>query len=167
MAAGCNMKETGREIDQHGEANNRNSGALNVGNSLGNPNLNVTNVTTSNATNSGLRVVDEAEDKVQNIQEVKHADIIAANGNAYVAVVINDDFHGEMSPYMEDQIAQQVRNTDTTIQNVYISSNHDVVSEIEYYKDQIQNGRLADEINDGFNEMVHRVFHHHERLKQD
>ena len=48
LVTGCNMKEEGRETDQHGKVNNRNSGGINIGNSLGNPNLNLTNTSTNN-----------------------------------------------------------------------------------------------------------------------
>ncbi|MEH7011356.1 YhcN/YlaJ family sporulation lipoprotein [Neobacillus niacini] len=166
LVTGCNMKEEGRETDQHGETNNRNTGALNIGNSLGNPKLNFTNtnITTNTTNKTGLRIVDEAEDNVQNLDEVKRANIIVANRNAYVAVVMDDDFHGELSPYIEDQIAQQVRATDAAIQNVYISSNRDFVRQMSQYRDQIQNGRPADDINGGFNKMVRRVFNNHERF---
>jgi YhcN/YlaJ family sporulation lipoprotein len=169
FVAGCNMKEEGRETDQHGEINNRNAGSLNVGNSLGNPNLNLTNMnnTSNNVNKTGLRVVGEAEENVQNLHEVKSANIIAANRNAYVGVVIDDDFHGELSPYIEDQIAQQVRETDATIQNVYISSHPDFVRQMNQYRDQIQIGRKAEGMNGGFNQMVRRFFNNHERVNKD
>jgi YhcN/YlaJ family sporulation lipoprotein len=169
FVAGCNMKEEGREADVHGEITNRNAGALNVGNSLGNPNLNLDNMNnTSNPVNkTGLRVVDEAEENVQNLHEVKSANIIAADRNAYVAVVMDDDFHGELYPYIEDQIAQQVRDADTSIHNVYISSNRDFVRQMSQYRDQIQNGRNAEGMNGGFNKMVRSVFNNHERFNND
>jgi YhcN/YlaJ family sporulation lipoprotein len=167
VAAGCNLKEEGRETDQHGEMSNRNAGAANIVNSLGNPNLNFTN--TNNQTNtttnqSGLRVVKKAEENVQNLDEVKRAEVIAANRNAYVGVVMDDDFHGELYPYVEDQIAQQVRDADASIQNVYISTNREFVKQMSTYTDQIQNGRPANGINDGFNKMVSKVFNRHERF---
>jgi YhcN/YlaJ family sporulation lipoprotein len=165
LVAGCNMKEEGSETDQHGEMNNRNAGALNTVNSLGNPDFNFTNTNNQNNTTTnrtGLRVVKEAEDNVQNLHEVKRAEIIAANRNAYVGVVMDDDFHGELYSYVEDQIAQQVRAADATIHNVYISSNRDFVKQMSQYRDQIKNGRPADGTNDEFNKMVRKVFNKHE-----
>jgi spore cortex protein len=161
LVTGCNMKDEARETDQHGEVNNRNAGALNIGNSLGNPNLTFTNTTTTNTNNnhSELHVENEAQDKVQNLPEVKHANIIVSNRNAYVAIEMDDDFHGELSPFVEDQIAQQVREADANIQNVYISSNRDFVEQMSEYRDQIQNGRPIT----GFNKMVQRVFINHNR----
>jgi YhcN/YlaJ family sporulation lipoprotein len=168
FVTGCNMKEEGRETDQHGEMSNRNAGALNTVNSLGNPNLNFTKTNTNTTTTrTGLRVVEEAEDNVQKLDEVKRAEIIAANHNAYVGVVMDDDFHGELYPYIEDQIAQQVRAADGNILNVYISSNHDFVRQMSQYRDQIQNGRKADGLNGGFNTMVRRVFTNHTGVNQD
>lgn len=170
FVTGCNMKEEGRETDQHGEMSNRNAGALNIVNSLGSPNLNfATNNTNTNTTTTrpGLRGVEEAEDNVKNLPEVKRAEIIAANRNAYVGVVMVDDFHGELYPYVEDQIAQQVRAADATIQNVYISSNRDFVRQMSQYREQIQNGRPTDGLNGGFNKMVRRVFNNHQGVNQD
>jgi YhcN/YlaJ family sporulation lipoprotein len=173
MVTGCNMKQEGRETDQHGEMNNRNAGSLNVGNSVGNPNINLTNmtnntnITTNKANVTGLRIQDEAEENVQNLPEVKRADIIVANRSAYVAVEMDDDFHGELGPYIEDQIAQQVRATDAAIQNIYISSNRDFVRQMRQYRNQLQNGRPADGINDGFNNMVRSVFTNHRGVNQD
>lgn len=168
FVAGCNMKEEGRETDQHGEMNNRNAGALNTVNSLGNPDLNFMNTNTKTTTpRTGLRVVEDAEDNVEKLHEVKRAEIIAKNRNAYVGVVMADDFHGELYPYLEDQIAQQVRAADATIQNVYISSNDDFVRQMGQYRDQIQNGRKADGLNGGFNTMVRRVFNNHTGVNQD
>ncbi|MCM3694591.1 YhcN/YlaJ family sporulation lipoprotein [Neobacillus niacini] len=169
LAIGCNMKEEGRATDQHGEINNRNAGSLNVGNSLGNPNFNLTNMnnTPTQVNKTGLRVVNEAEENVQNLPEIKRANIIMANRTAYVAVDMDDDFHSELYPYLEDQIAQQIRDADASIQNVYISSNRDFVRQMSQYRDQIQNGRKAEGMNSGFNEMVHRFFNHHARINQD
>lgn len=166
LVTGCNMKEEGRDADQKGEENNRNAGALNIGNSLGNPNLNFTNTrntTNINANKPGLRVAADAQDKVQNLPEVEHANIITDNHNAYVAVVMDHDFHGEITPYIEDKIAQQVRETDATIHNVYISTNREFVKQMSQYRDSIQNGRTTTGINDGFNTMVKRVFVNHRR----
>lgn len=170
--AGCNMKEEGRGTDQHGEMSNRNFGALNSVRSLGNPDVNFMNTNTNNNNNTrtvknGLRVVKEAEDNVQKLDEVKRAEIIAANRNAYVGVVMVDDFHGELYPYVEDQIAQQVRAADGTIQNVYISTNRDFVRQMSQYRDQIQDGRQANGQEGGFNKMIRRVFNHHTGVNQD
>jgi YhcN/YlaJ family sporulation lipoprotein len=161
LVTGCNMKDEGRETDQHGEVNNRNAGGLNVGNSLGNPNSFITNTSTNNTNtnHSGLHVENEAQEIVQNLPEIKQANIIAANRNAYVAVEMDDDFHGELSPYVEDQIAQRVREADANVQNVYISSNRDFVAQMNQYRDNIQEGRTTN----GFTKMVQRVFVNHHR----
>jgi YhcN/YlaJ family sporulation lipoprotein len=170
LVTGCNMKDEGRETDQHGETNNRNAGAVNIVNSLGNPNVNLakTNTNTTTTTNrSGLRVIEEAEENVQNLPEVKRADILAANNNAYVAVVMDDDFEGELYSYVEDQIAQHVRAADATILNVYISSNRDFVKQMSQYKGQIHNGRSTSKIQEGFDRMVRRVFVKHQGVNKD
>ncbi|MFP7300485.1 YhcN/YlaJ family sporulation lipoprotein [Neobacillus niacini] len=165
LAIGCNMKEEGREGDDHGEITNRNAGGLNIGNSLGNPNLNLTKVNNNvpHVNKTGFRVLNEAEEYVENLHEVKSATIIARNHNAYAAVEMDDDFHGELSSFIEDQIANQVRDADASIQNVYISSNQDFFRQMNQYKGQIQNGRNREEMTSGFNQMVQRVFTNHAR----
>jgi YhcN/YlaJ family sporulation lipoprotein len=165
FVAGCNMKEEGRETDDHGEITNRNAGGLNIGNSLGNPNLNLAKVNNNvpHVNQKGFRVLKEAEEYVENLHEVKSATIIASNHNAYVAVAMDHDFHGELSSFIEDQIANQVRDADASIQNVYISSNRDFFKQMNQYRDQIQNGSKAEGMTSGFNQMVRRVFNNHER----
>lgn len=174
VVAGCNMKEEGREADQHGEMSNRNFGALNPVKSLGNPDLNFMNTNTNTnhnnntrADRNGLWVVEEAEDNVQNLDEVKRANVIAVNRNAYVGVEMDEDFHGELYPYIEDQIAQQVRAADGSIQNVYISSNRDFVRQMRQYRGQLQNGNTNDGLDGGFDNMVRRVFNNHQGVNQD
>jgi spore cortex protein len=161
LMTGCNMKEEGRATDQHGEVNNRNSGGINIGNSLGNPNLNLTNTSTNtpNKTHSGLHIENEAENKVTNLPEVKQANIIVSNRNAYVAVEMDEDFHGEISPFVEDQMVQQVREADPNVQNVYISSKREFVTQMRQYRDNLQNGKSTD----GFTKMVQRYFKNHTR----
>ncbi|MEH7178235.1 YhcN/YlaJ family sporulation lipoprotein [Neobacillus vireti] len=165
LVTGCNMKDEGRENDQHGEINNRNSGGLNIGNSLGNPNLTLTNTSTNTANNTheGLHVENGAQEKVENLPEVKEATIIVSNRNAYAAVEMDDDFHGEMSSFVEDQIAQHIREADPNVQNVYISGNRDFIKQMSHYRDEIQNGRSTAVINDGFQTMVHKFFLNHQR----
>jgi len=171
VVAGCNMKEEGREAaDQHGEMSNRNFGALNPVKSLGNPDLNFMNTNNNNNNNTttnrnDFRVLEEAEGNVQNLDEVKRANVIAVNRNAYVGVVMDEDFHGELYPYIEDQIAQQVRAVDASIQNVYISSNDDFIKQMRQYRGQLQSGKTADD--GGFNTMVRRVFYNHQGINRD
>jgi YhcN/YlaJ family sporulation lipoprotein len=165
------MKEKGREAaDQHGEMSNRNFGALNPVKSLGNPDLNFMNTNNNNNNNTttnrnDFRVLEEAEGHVQNLDEVKRANVIAVNRNAYVGVVMDEDFHGELYPYIEDQIAQQVRAVDASIQNVYISSNDDFIKQMRQYRGQLQSGKTADD--GGFNTMVRRVFYNHQGINRD
>ncbi len=161
LMTGCNMKEEGRAPDQHGEVNNRNSGGINIGNSIGNPNLNLTNTSTNtpNHTHSGLHIEKAAEDKVTNLPEVKQAHIIVSNRNAYVAVEMDEDFHDEISPFVEDQMVQQVREADPNVQNVYISSKRDFATQMKRYRDNLQNGKSTV----GFSKMVQRFFKNHTR----
>ncbi len=165
LLAGCNMNEQGNEHNQSGKVDNRQQGARNVGNALGNPNMDfmnntnkMNNTTTRRNNNARLRVAVDAQDQIENLFEVKHANIIVLDGNAYVAVVMDKDLNGEVSPYIEDEIAAKVRSTDNTIRNVYVSSNPDFVEDMSEYRDKIRSGQSKASLDDEFSKMVKRVF---------
>lgn len=159
------MNQQGSEHNQKGEVDNRQQGARNVGNALGNTNMdfmnntnNIKNTTTRRNNNSHLRVAGEAQDHIENLFEVKHATIIVLDRDAFVAVVMDNDLNGEVSPRIEDEIAAQVRSTDNSIRNVFISSNPDFVESMSEYGDKIRSGKSKTGLEKEFNEMTKRVF---------
>jgi YhcN/YlaJ family sporulation lipoprotein len=165
LLVGCNMNEQGNEHNQSGEVDNRQQGARNVGNALGNPNtdfmnntINMKNTTTRTNNTSRLRVADEAQNQVESLFEVKHATIIVLDRNAYVAVVMDKDFNGEVSSRIQDEIAAQVRSTDSTIRNVFVSSNPDFVESMSEYGDKIRSGKSNTGLEKDFSKMVRGVF---------
>ena len=92
------------------------------------------------------------------MSEVRSANVIVTNRNAYVAVVLTDDSKGEVRKEIENKISDQVKATDKDIQNVYVSSNPDFVERMRGYGDDLNNGRPIRGLFDEFNEMVQRVF---------
>ncbi|MCY9666360.1 YhcN/YlaJ family sporulation lipoprotein, partial [Paenibacillus alginolyticus] len=56
------------------------------------------------------------------------------------------------------QIAPKVRETDPTIQNVYVSTNPDFIDRINAYVRDVQEGRPVAGFVEEFNEMVQRIF---------
>jgi YhcN/YlaJ family sporulation lipoprotein len=165
LLVGCNMNDQGNEHSQTGEVDNRQQGARNVGNALGNPNPdfmnntnNRNNTTTRTNNTSHLRVEEGAQDQVERLFEVKHANIIVQGRDAFVAVVMDKDFKGEINSHVEDEIAAQVRSTDSTIRNVYISSNPEFVEDMSEYGDKIQSGKSKTDIEKDFTKMTKRVF---------
>ena len=165
LLAGCNMNEQGNEHNQSGKVDNRQQGARNVGNALGNPNMDfmnntikMNNTTTRRNNNTRLRVAGGAQEQIEDLFEVKHATIILLDRNAYVAVVMDKDLNGEVSPYIEDEIVALVKSTDNTIRNVYVSSNPDFVEDMSEYGDKIRSGQSKTSLDDEFSKMVNRVF---------
>jgi spore cortex protein len=108
--------------------------------------------------NRQMQVADEAQIKTENLDEVRHANVIVTNRNAYVAVVLENESKGDVRKELEDKISDQVKSSDESILNVYVSSNPDFVDRMSDYADEIQSGRPLGGLVEEFTEMVQRVF---------
>lgn len=156
---GCNDKKDEAEPDpteepseqRAGNARN-NNGPLNVGyDPNGNDNNNDNNQTR-------LEVADKAADRIAKLDEVETANVIVANRNAYVAVVLQNGANGEVTDRLEKKIADQVRATDRDIRDVFVSSNPDFVNRMEDYGSRINKGDPVTGLFEEFTETVRRVF---------
>jgi YhcN/YlaJ family sporulation lipoprotein len=107
-------------------------------------------------TKDRVQIATQASEKIAQMNVVKTANVLITGKNAYVAVVLNPN--QPLSPDLENQIAQQVKSTDPTIQNVYISANPDFVSRVQTYVNDIRQGRPVTGFYDEFTEIVRRVF---------
>jgi spore cortex protein len=107
---------------------------------------------------SRMRVADKAQDKVENMQEVRHANVIVTENNAYVAVVLEDNTKGDVREDLERKISDQVKSADKEIRNVFVSSNPDFVDRMGDYGDKIQSGKPIRGLFEEFTEMVQSVF---------
>ncbi|WEZ04179.1 YhcN/YlaJ family sporulation lipoprotein [Bacillus subtilis] len=105
-----------------------------------------------------LEVAEEAADKVTDLKEVKHADIIVAGNQAYVAVVLTNGNKGAVENNLKKKIAKKVRSTDKNIDNVYVSANPDFVERMQEYGKRIQKGDPIAGLFDEFIQVVQRVF---------
>ncbi|GAA0322967.1 hypothetical protein GCM10008967_11860 [Bacillus carboniphilus] len=145
LMTGCAMNNEARD-NGNNQNNAQNQGFQNVG--------------YNNQNNQGnrMRVADKAQDKIEDLTEVKSANVIVTNRNAYVAVVLEDDSKGDVRRDLEDKISQQVKGTDNNIDNVYVSSNPDFVDRMTDYGDKIQRGEPVEGLFEEFGEMVQRVF---------
>jgi YhcN/YlaJ family sporulation lipoprotein len=154
---GCNDKKDEAEPDpteepseqRAGNARN-NNGPLNVGYDP-NGNNNDNNQTR-------LEVADKAADRIAKLDEVETANVIVANRNAYVAVVLQNGANGEVTDRLEKKIADQVRATDRDIRDVFVSSNPDFVNRMEDYGSRINEGDPVTGLFEEFTETVRRVF---------
>ena len=111
----------------------------------------------TNNANDRIRVADRAAEKIAAIPAVEQANVLVTQRNAYVAAVL-DDTRDRLSRKIEDQIAAKVRETDPSIQNVYVSTTPDFVDRINTYVRDVRQGRPVAGFVDEFNEMVQRIF---------
>ncbi|OLS33825.1 YhcN/YlaJ family sporulation lipoprotein [Bacillus sp. MRMR6] len=147
IISGCAMNNGAREDDRTAKNNAQNGNIQNVANRNNNDN-----------DDTRVQVADKAQDKIENLSEVRHANVIVTNRNAYVAVVLDDDSKGEVRKDLENKISDQVKSTDNNIQNVFVSSNPDFVDRMGDYGDKIQSGKPIRGLFEEFNEMVQRIF---------
>lgn len=104
-----------------------------------------------------VQIAQQAADKIVQLPGVSTANVLVTQNNAYVAAVLQDR-NGQMTQDMEGQIAQQVKATDTNIQNVYVSTNPDFVQRVNSYVADVGAGRPVAGFFEQFTEMVTRLF---------
>ena len=112
-----------------------------------------------------LELADEASDKINELEEVDNSTVIITENNAYVAVVLNKNADGseiaegsEELEQIEEKIGEQVRETNTTVENVFVSVNPDFVSRMNEYRDKFEQGEPVEGLFEEFGELTQRVF---------
>jgi spore cortex protein len=143
-----------RNVNYNGNNTNRN-GNRNVNDNGNNSNRNVTNV---NNNNNQITVADEAADKIVSMGEVEHANVLVTDHKAYVAVRLANDTGNGLERDVERKIADVVKSTDRSINNVYVSVNPDFYTRTTSYANDIRNGHPVAGFFDEFNTLVRRVF---------
>lgn len=113
--------------------------------------------TPSTAAGDRIEVAHQAAQKIAQLPNVSSANVLVSRHNAYVAAIMKDR-SGHLSQDMEGQIAQQVKSTDSNIQNVYVSTNPDFVQRVNNYAADVGAGRPVSGFVQEFAEMVKRVF---------
>ncbi|HZG61850.1 MAG TPA: YhcN/YlaJ family sporulation lipoprotein [Anoxybacillus sp.] len=139
--------------------------ARNMDNNVQNARYNTTDnnraqdIGTNRRTNQQTReVAEEAADRVADLEEVRQANVVVTNRNAYVAVILDDQPKGEMTRAVENKISNAVKQTDRNIRNVFVSTNPDFVDRMADYSNKLQRGEPIEGLFEEFNEMVLRVF---------
>ncbi|SDM28797.1 YhcN/YlaJ family sporulation lipoprotein [Bacillus sp. OK048] len=134
---------------------NRNVNYTNRDYNRTNVNRNVTNV---NNHNNRIAVADEVTDKIVSMHEVEHANVLVTDHNAYVAVRLANDTGNRLERDVERKIADVVKSTDRSINNVYVSVNPDFYTRTTSYANDIRNGHPVAGFFDEFNTLVRRTF---------
>jgi YhcN/YlaJ family sporulation lipoprotein len=102
-------------------------------------------------------IAQTAADRIARLKGVKSANVLVTNRNAYVAAVVNTP-KNQISNVLKDQIAREVRTTDRSIQNVYVSTNPEFVDRVRVYVDDIRRGRPVTGFFDELNKIIQRIF---------
>ncbi|MCQ6557197.1 YhcN/YlaJ family sporulation lipoprotein [Paenibacillus mendelii] len=104
-----------------------------------------------------VEIANLAAENITKLKGVERANVLVTRRNAYVAAALDED-QKKMTREIEDQIAKQVRKTDSDIQNVYVSTNPQFTDRINKYVEDVQQGRPVIGFVEQFNEMVARIF---------
>jgi len=107
---------------------------------------------------NNLEVADDAADKVTSLENVESATVLVTDNNAYVAAVLKETTGGEGTDELEMQIADEVKTTNSNIQNVYVSVNPDFAQRFTEYGDKIRAGEPVEGFFEEFTEAVKNVF---------
>ncbi|HSO58802.1 MAG TPA: YhcN/YlaJ family sporulation lipoprotein [Paenisporosarcina sp.] len=112
-----------------------------------------------------LELADEASGKIDELEEVDSSTVIITENNAYVAVVLNKNSDGseiaegsDELEQIEEKIGEQVRETNDTVDNVYVSLNPDFVSRMNEYRDKVDQGEPVEGLFEEFGELTQRIF---------
>jgi spore cortex protein len=115
---------------------------------------------TSNSYNQTYRMhVDEnAEEKVEMLNEVQSATVITLHSKAYVSVVLENGDTEAVPSVLKNKIAQQIKVTDESIADVYVSSNANFVVSMTDYSEQLQSRIPSMGLTEDFNATIERIF---------
>jgi YhcN/YlaJ family sporulation lipoprotein len=103
-----------------------------------------------------IQIANEAAAKIAKLNYVQQATVLVTQRNAYVAALLKNN--QQLTHDIEGEIANQVRSTDPNIQNVYVSTNPDLLNRFNNYVRDVQQGRPVTGFINQFNEMIQRIF---------
>ncbi len=106
--------------------------------------------------NHKIAVADDVADKIVKMKDVKSANVIVTDTNAYVAVVLKEGANG--SEVTENKIADEVRSANATFKNVYVSMNPDFVKQMNDYGNKIRANEPVEGFFTEFSDAMKRVF---------
>ena len=104
-----------------------------------------------------MRVTENIADRVEELKQVKRARVIVVNNDAYVGAVLKKG-ENSLTTEVKNKIAGAVKNTDTSITDVHVSTNPDFVKRMDQYVKDVKSGKPVEGFTDEFHNLVHRVF---------
>ncbi len=147
---GCGMKKT-EEVKENAMGTETETVVIDENN-----NETATDANLNNEGNHKLAVADDVADKIVKMEEVKSANVIVTDTNAYVAVVLKEGANG--SEVTENKIADEVRSANATFKNVYVSMNPDFVKQMNDYGTKIRANEPVEGFFTEFSDAMKRVF---------
>lgn len=158
MGCGAANKDNGNnDATNNGTETNTNAGTDTTTNAPVNSNGDTNNDMGTNTDHDRkVELADEVADDVKGMEEVKSANVLVTDANAYVAVELKEGVDG--SEEMENKIAEHVRKGKQDFNNVYVSMNPDFVKQMNDYGTKIRAGEPVEGLFEEFSDTVRRVF---------
>ncbi|MGE7778494.1 YhcN/YlaJ family sporulation lipoprotein [Peribacillus sp. NPDC097264] len=107
--------------------------------------------------NNQMRVTENIADRVEELKQVKRARVIVIDNDAYVGAVLRKG-EDSITTEVKNKIEGAVRNSDTSIHDVHVSTNPDFVKRMDQYVKDVKSGKPVEGFTDEFQNLVHRVF---------
>ncbi|MFY0783586.1 YhcN/YlaJ family sporulation lipoprotein [Peribacillus simplex] len=105
-----------------------------------------------------MRVSEDIANRVEALKEVKNANVIVTENNAYVGAVLKDGGDKDIPNDLKERVADAVRGADPSVDQVYVSANPDFVQRMKGYANDIENGKPVAGFAEEFRELVTRIF---------
>lgn len=119
-----------------------------------------------------LDVADDVADKVAELDEVDHANVILTGDAAYVAIETNkgqthtegadsdadSDVDSQISKELESKVGNKVREAKSDVDQVYVSLDPDFVDRMSDYRTRIDEGEPIEGFFDEFGEAMRDMF---------
>ncbi|MFK7694117.1 YhcN/YlaJ family sporulation lipoprotein [Paenibacillus sp. HJGM_3] len=96
--------------------------------------------------------------EITSMGPVEWASVMHAGNSAYVAVKLKHGADLEATGHVKTQIADKVHTARPEVQNVYVSSNPDLVGRFQQYGEEIRQGRPVSGLVNEFSTLVQKVF---------
>lgn len=107
--------------------------------------------------NNQMRVTENIADRIEELKQVKRARVIVIDNDAYVGAVLRKG-KDSLTTEVKNKIEGAVRNSDTSIHDVHVSTNPDFVKRMDQYVKDVKSGKPVEGFTDEFQKLVHRVF---------
>ena len=109
-------------------------------------------------TEGRLNVADELAEQVNSLEEIKESWVFITEKNAFVAVVLNDEGTENIPEEVKRKVAEEVKASDRTVENVYVSSNPDFAERFHDIAVRVEEGEPIEGLVEEFNQTVQRLF---------